>query len=350
MIDPKQLQRITEAAEGEVDRWSDARFGGVDLPGHQAGRDFQTKNVGTDTDTDPRFSPLDDRGSAHSMRTAIEQLARDPQIREQIARETGNADELERIEEEQAEAAVWEFRRRNPNYFKSPVNWERMVASMAQKWLGWVDADEIEADEAYAELARRGYWTADNLTTAFKALSQAGSLEVSPDALRPLTEHDKRAIALQAASGDVEGAVTRYLQLRLPQLVSELWLYSTSHQDALDCVADPAYKGILWEAVWFCWEHGRANYAPTAERRNFMRQYIANRIPTARLLDMAWAACQEAEKDATRSGVLGQLNEQTVPEDAAKRLDELDDASVDRLYHQTLREYAVSARPAGVLM
>jgi hypothetical protein len=350
MIDAKELQRIAEAAEGEVDRWSDARFGGVDLPGHQAGRDFQTKNVGTDTDTDPRFSPIDDRGSAHSIRTAVEQLARDPQIREQIAHETGNADELERIQEEQAETAVWEFRRRNPSYFKSQLNWERMVASMAQKWLGWIDADEIEPDEAYAELARRGYFTSDNLTLTFKALSRAGALEVNPDALRPLTEHDKRAIALQAASGDIEGAVTRYLQLRLPQLVSELWMYSTSHQDALDSIADPAYEGILREAVWFCWENGRANYAPTAERRNFMRQYIANRIPTARLLDMAWAACQEAEKDAARSGVLGQLNEQNAPEDTAKKLDALDDASVDRLYHQTLREYAKTAKPVGMLL
>ena len=170
------------------------------------------------------------------------------------------------------------------------------------------------------------------------------------DAPRPLTEHDKRTIALQAASGDVEGGVTRYLQLRLPQQVSEMWLYSTSPQEALDSVADPAYKSIVWEAVWYCWEHGRANYSPSTERRDFMRRYIANRIPTAHLLDMAWAACQEAEKDAIRSGVLGQLvGEQTGPEDTSKSLDTLDDASVDRLYHQTLREYARSARPAGML-
>ncbi len=349
MIDPRELTRITEAAESEVDRWSDARFGGVDLPGHQAGRDFQTKNVGTDCDTDPRFSPLDDRGSAHSIRTAVEELARDPEIRDRIARETGDAGELERLDEEQAEAATWHFRRNHPSYFKSQANFELMVSAMAKSCLGWADTEDIDVDDAYRELVRRGYWTTDHLTTAFKTLWRAGTLEVSPNAPRPLTEHDKRAIALQAASGDVEGSVSRYLQQRLPQTVSELWMYSTSHQEALDTVADPAYREILWEAVWFCWENGRPNYSPTSQRRKFMRQYIANRIPTARLLDLAWAACQEAEKDASRSGILGQLtNEPTASDDPMKQLDALDDASVDRLYHQTLRKYAETSRP-GIL-
>ena len=287
-ISPKQLEQIAAAAEGEVNRWSDDRFGGVDIPGHQAGRDFLARSVGGDETTDPRFSPLDDRGSAYSIKTAVEQLARDPEIREQIARETGNADELEKLDEEQAEAAVWEFRRRNPGYHKSEANWERMVQRMCAKFLGWPDADEIEVDDGYAELVRRGLWTVDNLTTAFKALWQAGSLEVSPDAPRLLTERDKRAIALQSASGDVEGGVARYLQLRLPRQVSEMWVYSTSLQEALDGVADPQYKDIVSEAVWFTWEAGRANYSPTPERRKFMQAYVAGRIPTARMLDEAW--------------------------------------------------------------
>jgi hypothetical protein len=349
MIDPREITRITEAAENEVDRWSDGRFGGVDLPGHQAGRDFQTKNVGTDSDTDPRFSPLDYRGSSHSIRAAVEELARDPQVREQIAIERGNTDELEKIEQEQAEAAVWEFRRRNPTYFKSELNWYRMASDMARKWLGWLDIYEIDPDEAYGELARRGHWTADNLTATYKSLMKAGVLEVDPESARPLIERDKRAIALQAAAGDVEGAVTRYLQLRLPEQISEMWRYSLSPQDALDGIADPAFKQIVTEAVWYCWEHGRPNYSPSSERRKFMQSYVAGRIATARLLDEAWRACQEAERDASRSGILAQTtNEPTYGDDPMKQLDALDDVSVDRLYHATLRKYAETSRP-GIL-
>ena len=96
-------------------------------------------------------------------------------------------------------AAVWEFRRRNPNYFKSQLNWERMVSSMARQQLGWVDADDIDADDAYTELIQRGHWTVDNLTLAFKTLMRAGVLEVDPDSPRPLNERDQTRCC--AASG-----------------------------------------------------------------------------------------------------------------------------------------------------
>jgi len=62
--------------------------------------------------------------------------------------------------------------------------------------------------------------------------------------------------------------------------------------DALYEIADPALAKIVGDAVWFCWEQGRPNYSPTPERWRFMEEYIAGRIPTARLQDEAWAACQ----------------------------------------------------------
>jgi hypothetical protein len=137
--------------------------------------------------------------------------------------------------------------------------------------------------------------------------------------VRPVTERDSRAIALQAASGDVEAAVGRYLQLRLPEQVSEIWVYSTSLQEALDTVAAPEYKRLLEEAVYFCWGHGRANYSPTRERRQFIQDYVAGRIPTARLLGEAWNACQAAEKDALRSTLFGQVPSQSLRKPNGRR-------------------------------
>jgi hypothetical protein len=351
MTNNRDLQEIQQNAESEVTRWSDPNFGGVDCLGYQGGRDFLASTVGGDTETDPRFAPIDDRGSVQSIKTAVEEMARDPEVRERIARETGNAGELERIDDETAEAAVWEFRRNNPGYFKSELNWEAMVRRMATKYLDWPDPDQIDAYDAYDELKRRGQFTSEKITATYRTLQKAGVLEVDPDSPRPLTENHKRAVALQAAAGDVEGAVTRYLQFRLPQQVSEMWIYSLTPQDALDDIADPKYKQILAEAVWFCWEHGRPNYSPTSDRRNFMQAYVAGRIPTARLLDEAWRSCQHAESNASRSGILGQLSEpeENHPENVETEIDRLNDSDVDRLYHHTLREYAKTARPVGVL-
>jgi hypothetical protein len=160
---------------------------------------------------------------------------------------------------------------------------------------------------------------------------------------RTLTERERRAIALQASSGDIEGAITRYLLRRAPEEKAEAFMDAPTATDALDEVADPELARIVREAVWFCWENGRPNYSPTPERRRFMKEYIAGRIPTARLLDEAWSACQAADKDAMRSGLLQQFSE---PDDSqqAPNLDRLSDEAIDTLYHRTLRKMAEDSR------
>ena len=157
-----------------------------------------------------------------------------------------------------------------------------------------------------------------------------------------MTERESRAIALQAASGDVEGAVGRYLQLRLPEQASEMWMYSTSLQEALDTIAAPEYKRLVEEAVWFCWGHGRPNYSPTRARRQFIQDHVAGRIPTAKLLDEAWAQCQAAEKDALHSTLFRQVKPQAELEEQPD-LDNLSDQQIDSLYHGALRKNAVEA-------
>jgi len=73
-----------------------------------------------------------------------------------------------------------------------------------------------------------------------------------------------------------------------------------------------------------------------------MQSYIAERIPTARLLDEAWAACQVEEKNVLRAGVLQQV--ETGVEPATPDLESLDDQEVDLLYHGTLRKIAADSR------
>jgi hypothetical protein len=169
-------------------------------------------------------------------------------------------------------------------------------------------------------------------------------LEVKPGQPRTLTQRERRAIALQAGSGDIEEAIARYVLLRAPEEKTDAFLDAPTATDALDEVAGPDLARVLREAVWFCWENGRPNYSPTPERRRFMQEYIAGRIPTARFLDEAWSACQAAEKDAMRTGLLQQMNQPDDTRQDAPNLDGLSDEAIDSLYHRTLQKIATDAR------
>lgn len=287
---------------------------------------------------DPRFAPLDDRGvglGAAALKRGLEELVYDPEVQQQLARETGDPEILAELQQHRAEQVAREFRRTNPRYYRSQENWEALVQCLAFNCLGW-ESDECTVEEAQDALIHGGHWTLDNLTAAFRELSRVGALETDPYDPRPLSEHQRRSIALQAGTGDVEAAITRYLQLRLPRDIGDRLVETFGLDDLFDQLADPQFKSVIEEAVWFCWQYARPNYAPTRQRKQFMQAYIAGRIPTATLLDEAWKACQEAEKDATRSAVLGQINQ---PEQiSAPDLDSLSDQEVESLYHRTLRQ------------
>jgi hypothetical protein len=262
----------------------------------------------------------------------LKALAENPdrEALEQIARETADPGLVERLQDDREEAEARAFMADHPAYFRDDSNYH-----VIREYL----------DERGLDFNRH------NLSIAYTVLSRSGKLQVDPDTPRPLTDHNKRAVALQAASGDVEGAVARYLQLRLPETTSQMWMYSTSLQEALDTIAAPEYKRLVEEAVWFCWGHGRANYSPTHQRRQFIQEYVANRIPTAHLLDEAWAACQAAEKDSLRSALFGQVADPD--SEQQPDLDSLSDQQIDSLFNSALRKNAVEAvrqrRGVGIL-
>lgn len=140
----------------------------------------------------------------------------DAEVQEQVARETGNPELIQEVQNAKAEQVAREFMRQNPNYYRCPENSEMLVRTLAFNMLGW-DEDVATSEEAEEELIRRGLWTIENLTSAFKSLSRAGALQVAPDQPRRVTERDRRAIALQSSFGHIEGAIARYLLLRAPE-------------------------------------------------------------------------------------------------------------------------------------
>jgi hypothetical protein len=321
-----QETRIRIIAE-ETEKFLDPSFSQLDLSGfpdlhHPAPEEFATEDRNG-------LNRVVVSGS-NQLKALVENP--DHELLEQLAKETGDPGLMERLKDDREEAEARAFVASNRSYYRSDQNYEAIRE--------YVDERGLAFDR-------------DNLATAYKALSRAGQLEVDPATPRPLTGHALRSIALQAASGDVEGAVARYLQLRLPQAASELWMYSTSLQEALDTIAAPEYKKLVEEAVWFCWGHGRANYSPTRERRRFIQEYIAGRIPTARLLDEAWATCQAAEKDSLRSALFGQVTSPQAEVEQQPDLDSLTDQQIDNLYQGALKKNAVEAvrqrRGVGIL-
>jgi hypothetical protein len=311
----------------ESSRFLDSQFAGLDLSGSP-----DLANPIAD-----KFEPCDRHGLNNVVLSGTNQLkdlAENPdrEALEQIAKETGDPGLIERLLDDREVAEAKAFMAGHPSYYCDDDNYDTIRDYLEQRGL---------------EFNR------DNLALAYKALSRAGTLQVDPATPRPLTDHNRRAIALQAASADVEGAVGRYLQMRMPQQASEQWLYSLSQQEALDAIAAPEYKRLVEEAVWFCWGHGRANYSPTRDRRKFLQDYVAGRIPTATLLDQAWAACQAVEKDSLRSALFGQVTPGQNEVSQQPNLDDLSDQEINRLYTSTLRTNAVEAvrqrRGVGIL-
>ena len=71
-----------------------------------------------------------------------------------------------------------------------------------------------------------------------------------------------------------------------------------------DRIQEHANRVIFEEAVWFCWQAARPAFMPSPERIAAMKRHIAGRFLNVALLDAAWMAVQQAEKDAFRSGLL----------------------------------------------
>jgi hypothetical protein len=258
----------------------------------------------------------------------------DPEVQKELAR-LGDANALDALQQGEAERVAVEFRQKHANYYVSDDNWRALVQWMAEKYLCW---DDEPADEAQQELIERGFFTLPNLEAAFKALTRSGSLETDPLSPRRLSEHQRRSIALQASYGGVDDAISRYLRERLPEPVAASLAETFDLEQIYDLLADPEFKAVVEEACWFCWQNGRADFAPTKDRLNFMQSFLAGRIPTATLLDAAWKSCQEAEKDVLRSAVLRQVSEPN--EVSEPDLDKLSDAEIDNLWHETMKHIA----------
>lgn len=152
-----KLETVRQAGEDEVSKWTDTRFGSVDVVGIRTGRDYGLSKVGKDNESDPRFAPLDSRGN--SLKLAVEEMTQDPEVIERVARETRNPDLLAQVTEEREMVEAKKFMAANPDYFGSDENYEAIRSYLAQH--------DLEFREP-------------NISRAFKSLLRSGEIEVEP--------------------------------------------------------------------------------------------------------------------------------------------------------------------------
>jgi hypothetical protein len=200
------------------------------------------------------------------------------------------------------------------------------------------DSDEFEDnDVAIRALVRVDKWTVNELTKAYRQLLREGSLSVPANQPRSLTDRELAQSAQLAANGDVIGAVCLYLQNRISSDVADEVSFSLMAPESF--TSDPQFRPYIDEALLFAWENSRVDYSPSEARRGFLRDYVGGRFMTIALLDAAWEACKEAEKDASRSALFHpQLSE--AGQGGEADLDELSDEEINNLTKRTLRAHA----------
>ena len=331
----QDAQRVIE----QESAWIDQDFAGIDLSSFPA-----LMPPPAESPDDGRFaksyfdSPLTRSGLDLKRFLAnpdSEALAR-------LSEETGDPELANKLRDERAGEIAQQFVATNPTYYRTSHNQESIILTLAWNVFGM---EYHDADEAEEDLIAGGYWTLPNLSATFAALTEAGVLETRPGQPRTLTEHEKRLCALRAVNGDLAGAVGEYIKLKLGEPSAEEIIDSLANPESF--VSDPLYVPVMNEAIWFCWEQSTTNYTPTPERRRFLHSFVAGRFLTLDLLNAAWAACQLAERDASRSALLYPTQQAETGLREQTNLDELDDAALENLYHATLRHYAKTAPKAS---
>jgi hypothetical protein len=342
MLDRRMQERIISE---ETTRFMDSNFGQLDLSGSP---DLNHPPAEDKFELQDRhgFNRVDESGLA-GINQLKELLANPPRaVVEEIAKETHNPDLISELANERAEEVVHEFRRRNPGYLKCDANWRSVVETLAHNLLG---EDDLETEDAQELLISEGHWTLENLTAAYKVLDRAGALEYPANQSHPLKETQRLRAEQLAANGDVLGGIVEYVKGRISEEAADEAAFTLA--DPLSFTTDPQMRPILEEACFFCWEAYRKDYSPSHDRRRFLRNYCAGRFVTVALLDAAWEECKRVEKGLSRSALFDQVGNAPEAVEDPPSLDRLDDQRIDDLYHQTLREYARTAkRQSGMLV
>lgn len=156
-------------------------------------------------------------------------------------------------------------------------------------------------------------------------------------AVRELSERQLNLIGSIAASGRVDEALDKYVALAVVGNISDNTLR-----------ADPKYKGMLNQAVWFCWSQANHEYSleNDGDFMFFLEQYARGKSHlTVDLCTIAWNKFKEQRGQHQREAVVAaKFAEPTDPKTITAGIDEGSDEEVRDLYKRTMKHIAATAR------
>jgi hypothetical protein len=164
----------------------------------------------------------------------------------------------------------------------------------------------------------------DNLSAAFRALTNAGRLEVRPGSYRRLTDTEKLNVVAAIRQNDPALAVTRYFAYALDGNIPDV-----NDPDEL-MVKFPA---LCLEASKFVWSQMRVDVPATAQRE-FLASLKGRSLLTVRDIERAYAAW---ESNQSRGLGLRNVPTERKPElgPTKDQIEEMSDEEIAKLYHQT---------------
>jgi len=215
----------------------------------------------------------------------------------------------EHVKDEQEGAVAKEFVRTHPGYYRSDENYDLIREHLEEK------------QQAF---------TAENLHTSFTALSRSGQLEMKPGTAKSLTESEQLHIISLCKAGQLEDAVSQYLDYGFPD-AGNVW------EDTTAFLSDPDSLAVRNQACKFVWFHSRP-VQDTPEFRAYEKVYFKHRpVRTVADYDDCYSAFEAHDKGVQRERV---LFVETQREPAVEQLNDLSDDQVARLTQSTLQTRA----------
>ena len=265
---------------------------------------------------DQPFSPSDRHGLNNVQvpgSNSLKEFASNPddETLTRLSQETGDPDFAEHVRDEQEGAIAETFVRSHPGYFRSDDNY-----NIIREYL---DSNNLP-------------FTSENLDLAFKTLARSGQLEMKPGTAKSLSESEQLHIISLCKAGQLEDAVSQYLDYSLPD-AEEHWSNTTAF------LSDPNSLTVRNQACKFVWFHSRP-VQDTPDFRAYEKVYFKHRpVRTVADYDDCYCAFEAHDKVIQRDrAIYGDA--QREPDEAVEQLNDLSDVEVARLTQSTLQTRA----------
>jgi hypothetical protein len=162
-------------------------------------------------------------------------------------------------------------------------------------------------------------------------------MNLAKQAIRELTRAEQLAVIRMCQNGQKHEAIGYYLNLALGQ---------SRYADDADVITNPGLLPLMNEIAEFTWFHSTPQAQDTDEWHTFKDDFLNDRPVTHDLLDAAFEAFQEHQKQSRYTLLSSQVEEPKPvdPRAVAASLEEMTDAQVDAAYKGVARELAQSYR------